>query len=67
MDLAFRFEEDHKRFRESQPKGKGKMFAPRSSVSGVPSSNSFESSGKKRKERSSTFTSGRHCFVEKRC
>ena len=28
VDLAFRFEKEYKQYKESQPKGKGKMFTP---------------------------------------
>ena len=52
VDWAFRFEDEHKRYIESQPKGKGKMFALRPSTSWIRSSESSRSSGKKRKERS---------------
>ena len=53
VDLAVWYEDDRKLFLEERPKGKGKMFTPRPSTFGVPSSGS---SRKKRKEHSNSVT-----------
>ena len=55
VDLAAWFEDEYKKYLESQPKGKGKMFALRPSTSEVPSSG--------RKRKASTITHGRRSFA----
>lgn len=63
--MAFCFEDEYKSYKESHPKGKAKISAPRFSITKVPSSNSFGSSGKKRKAHADTSVSGRHSFAKK--
>ena len=64
VEMAFRFEDEYKKFMKGCPKGKAKTsFASRFSFFGASSSSGAGSSGKKRKEMSGGAINGRHSFA----